>query len=81
MIAAPLILALALLQQPQPTPVQRPAEITISVEEYARLKQCEAEMARTPKKPQVARPLNFLIAAVAAIAIVAIARKKNEAAK
>jgi ABC-type uncharacterized transport system permease subunit len=69
-----LVLTLALLlQQPAPTP-QRPAEITISVEEYARLKTCEAQMKQT-------KPTNkfhwVAIGAVAAIAIVAVAKKKQ----
>jgi ABC-type uncharacterized transport system permease subunit len=72
MTFAAVLLALALLQQPQPTPPQRPAEITISVDEYARLKTCEAQM-----KQKRSRLPHWAIVAGAVVAIVAIAKKKQ----
>jgi hypothetical protein len=75
MTLAPVILSLALLQQPAPTPVQRPAEITISVDEYVRLKSCEAQMRE--KKQKQSKFYWIAIGAVTAIAIVAVAKKKQ----
>lgn len=76
MTAIVLMLAL-MLQQPAPTPPQRPAEITISVEEYARLKTCEAQIEELKTRKPKPKSLWVAIGAVAAIAIVAVAKKKQ----
>jgi hypothetical protein len=80
------ILALTLLQDPaaplpKAAPAQRPAEITISVDEYARLKACEtreleAKAAAKKKAGLTAiHPLQLLIVATAIVGIVAIGKR------
>jgi hypothetical protein len=73
------ILAFALLQNPAPTPVQRPAEITISVDEYARLKSCESRELETKAKKKAAaiHPIQLLIVAAAVVGIVAISKRNK----
>jgi hypothetical protein len=74
------ILAFALLQNPAPTPVQRPAEITISVDEYARLKACESreiQAKAAKKKPAAIHPIQLLIVAAAIVGIVAISKRNK----
>lgn len=80
MTLASIVLAGVLVVQQAGTPskpstdVQEAPRITISVEEYARLKTCEAQqMKRKPKSPIV-----VAIVAAAAVGIAAIVKRKKE---